>query len=193
MTRATARVFVGAGLLNLPSPARAQQPPQQQPPPQQPETLDDTMEAGNEEVATPVRELVPWNHYDGDVFHIRVGAGFLYEGVGYSQNAAGAQQFDLAPDTKIRDARFIIKGGFKFKRPITFSAGIMYDVPTKTFLIRETGVMVAVPELSGSIFVGRTKEGFSLNKVMVGYAGWTMERTEANDATIPILADGIKW
>src|SRR6185436_2378048 len=47
--------------------------------------------------------------------------------------------------------------------------------------------------LRGHIFVGRTKEGFSLNKVMVGYAGWTMERTEMNDATIPILAHGIKW
>ncbi len=28
---------------------------------------------------------------------------------------------------------------------------------------------------------------------MVGYAGWTMERTPISDATIPILADGIKW
>jgi len=28
---------------------------------------------------------------------------------------------------------------------------------------------------------------------MVGYAGWTMERTLISDETIPILADGIKW
>ena len=28
---------------------------------------------------------------------------------------------------------------------------------------------------------------------MVGYAGWTMERSTINDATIPILADGVKW
>ena len=28
---------------------------------------------------------------------------------------------------------------------------------------------------------------------MVGYAGWTMERTPISDATIPILADGVKW
>ena len=28
---------------------------------------------------------------------------------------------------------------------------------------------------------------------MVGYAGWTMERATISDATIPILADGIKW
>jgi len=60
-------------------------------------------------------------------------------------------------------------------------------------LFRETGVMFKVPQLSGYIFVGRTKEGFSLNKIMVGYAGWTMERATANDALVPLLADGIKW
>lgn len=59
--------------------------------------------------------------------------------------------------------------------------------------MRQTGVMVAVPELSGSVFVGRTKEGFSMVKIMTGYFGWTMERSTMNDATIPILADGIKW
>jgi phosphate-selective porin OprO and OprP len=48
-----------------------------------------------------------------------------------------------------------------------------------------------LPELSGHIFIGRTKEGFSMNKVMNGYAGWTMERQMALDV-IPILADGIK-
>jgi phosphate-selective porin OprO/OprP len=53
--------------------------------------------------------------------------------------------------------------------------------------------MVAVPELWGHLFIGRTKEGFSLNKVMAGYAGWTMERATVSDATIPILADGVKW
>jgi phosphate-selective porin OprO/OprP len=54
-------------------------------------------------------------------------------------------------------------------------------------------VMVSVPEILGDIAVGRTKEGFSLNKVMVGYGGWTLERQPINDATLPILADGIKW
>ena len=151
------------------------------------------MEAGDEELATPAHDLVKWNHYDGDLFHIRLGAGFLYDGARYSQNAASEEQFDLVPLTKVRDARFIIKGGFKFKRPITFSSGILYDTPTHKFLVRETGVMIDVPELSGDIFVGRTKEGFSLNKIMVGYAGWTMERTEISDASVPILADGIKW
>jgi hypothetical protein len=31
----------------------------------------------------------------------------------------------------------------------------------------------------GHIFVGRTKEGFSLNKVMIGYGGWTNERAQS--------------
>jgi len=40
--------------------------------------------------------------------------------------------------------------------------------------------------------VGRTKEGFSMSKVMNGYAGWALERQMAIDV-IPILADGLKW
>jgi phosphate-selective porin OprO/OprP len=69
----------------------------------------------------------------------------------------------------------------------------MYDGPTETWRFRQTGLMFDVPELYGSIFLGRTKEGFSTNKMMVGYQGWTQERATANDAFLPILADGIKW
>ncbi len=81
----------------------------------------------------------------------------------------------------------------RLERSITWSAGIMYDAPNHQWLIRQTGVMIAVPELWGHFFIGRTKEGFSLNKVMTGYDGWTMERATISDASIPILADGIKW
>ena len=59
--------------------------------------------------------------------------------------------------------------------------------------MRQTGVMVELPKLSSSVFIGRTKEGFSMNKVMVGYHGWTHERAPVSDAMIPILADGVKW
>ena len=69
----------------------------------------------------------------------------------------------------------------------------MYDGAKKEWLFRQTGIMVAVPELWGHIFVGRSKEGFSLNKVMIGYAGWGIERAPISDATLPILADGVKW
>lgn len=117
----------------------------------------------------------------------------LYEYAGYAQDAASKEQFDLVPASKLRDARFLFKGGFKFDLPVTWSVGIMFDDPTDTFLFRETGIMFTLPKAWGHVFVGRTKEGFSLNKVMVGYAGWTMERAPISDATIPILADGVKW
>ncbi len=138
-----------------------------------------------------------WNEFDGPLTTLKIGGGFLYEFAGYIQDEAGKQQMDsadveLEPDFKVRDFRVTMSGRVKTKRFITWKAGIMYDGPTSSWFIRETGIMVGVPELSGNIFVGRTKEGFSLNKVMNGYAGWTMERQMALDV-IPILADGVKW
>ena len=160
---------------------------------QQPQTLDDTMEAGEAEAKEPARSLVKWNHYEGQFFSIRLGGGVLLDYATYAQDANSQQQFDLTPEFKVRDARMLLKGRLKFKRQVTWSTGLMYDGPSGKWLVRETGIMVDVPEIWGNIFVGRSKEGFSLNKVMVGYAGWTMERATINDATIPILADGIKW
>lgn len=158
-------------------------------------TLDDTIDASEADgVEPPRRKMVKWNEYEGPYFTIRAGGGVLFEGAAYEQDEESEQQFDLEPEWKVRDARFSLKGRFpKFKRAVTWTSGLMYDGPTGEFLVRETGVMVEVSELHGHIFVGRTKEGFSLNKVMVGYSGWTLERATINDATIPILADGVKW
>ena len=192
MTRGTAAFVAVVTCLCLSAPAstRAQQTPATHPTP----TLDDTPpEAGNEELAEPARRLVTWNEYDGKHATFRMGAGFLYDYAAYTQDAKSEEQLSLSPADKVRDARFLLKGKLKLKRPISWSAGIMWDVPTRKFVFRETGVMIDVPEIFGHIFVGRTKEGFSLNKVMVGYAGWTMERATISDATIPILADGVKW
>jgi phosphate-selective porin OprO/OprP len=113
----------------------------------------------------------------------------------YAQDEDSKKQIEMHPDERLRDFRFILGGKLfpKWKRSVTWSAGIMYDAPNHQWLMRQTGVMIAVPELWGNFFVGRSKEGFSLNKIMVGYDGWTMERSPMNDATIPILADGIKW
>ena len=159
-----------------------------------PATLDDTPpEAGDEELAEPPASALRWNEFEGKRATFRFGAGFLYEYAAYSQDEDSKEQVALFPETKVRDARFVLKGRLKFKRPMSWSTGIMWDVPTHKFLFRETGVMIDVPEIWGQIFIGRTKEGISLNKVMVGYAGWTMERATISDATIPILADGIKW
>ena len=62
----------------------------------------------------------------------------------------------------------------------------MYDAANEEWAFRQTGIMVAVPEIWGHIFVGRTKEGFSLNKVMIGYGGldaWSVP--PISDAMLP--------
>lgn len=138
-----------------------------------------------------------WRLFPGKFSTLKLGGGFLYEFAGYSQNPVSKQQFDsigskLEPAFSVRDFRITASGQLKTKRVISWKAGFMYDGANRAWLVRETGVMIHVPELWGRFFIGRTKEGFSMNKVMVGYAGWTMERQMAIDV-IPILADGIKW
>ncbi|HXT14243.1 MAG TPA: porin [Gemmatimonadaceae bacterium] len=122
-----------------------------------------------------------------------LGGGVLVDYIGYDQDSASRSQFDLASIGKLRDARVLVGGKFSTKRSFTWQAGVMYDAATKKWLVRQSGVMIAIPELWGHLFIGRAKEGFSLNKVMVGYDGWTMERQPFTDASIPLLADGIKW
>jgi phosphate-selective porin OprO/OprP len=156
-------------------------------------TLDDTLVAGDDEVPEPVRKLITWNQYDGPLFTMSIGGGFLYEYAAYAQNENSKQQFALSPQAKTRDLRILLRGSLKTDRPTTWSVGIMRDFVTNDWTFRQTGFLVDVPEISGQIFIGRQKEGFSLNKIMVGYAGWTMERTPFSDAAIPILADGVKW
>lgn len=145
--------------------------------------------------APPRRDLVRWNEYRGPYFTMRAGFGFLVDFSGYAQDDESKRQIKMLPGEKLRDFRFLIGGKLfpKLERSVTWSAGIMYDAPNHQWLMRQTGVMFAVPELWGHFFIGRTKEGFSLNKVMTGYDGWTMERSTMNDASIPLLADGIKW
>jgi phosphate-selective porin OprO and OprP len=125
---------------------------------------------------------------------LHVGGGLLYDVIAYSQDSISREQFpSLIPQFKLRDARVLFGGRFKTARSFTWQAGVMYDAANSKWLVRQTGLMVAVPEIDSWFFVGRGKEGFSLNKVMVGYDGWSMERLPFTDATIPLLADGIKW
>lgn len=137
------------------------------------------------------------NIFTGRWSSFRLGLGFLYDYAAFSQDAEAKQQMDSAGVTienqfKERDFRVLANGQLTTKRIISWKIGLMYDGPNREWLMRESGVTIAIPEISGHIFVGRTKEGYSLNKVMNGYAGWTMERQMALDV-IPILADGIKW
>jgi phosphate-selective porin OprO/OprP len=134
-----------------------------------------------------------WNEYDGRLFTARLGLGFLYDYANYSQDSDAEELMPISEKADLRDFRFLLKGRLKFMPRISYTLGYMYDKAKEQWRFRQTGIMVDVPELYGSIFVGRTKEGFSTSKIMVGYQGWTMERSAANDALVPILADGIKW
>ncbi len=133
-----------------------------------------------------------WNEFENSTTTLRFGGGLLFDGATYIQDDNSKKQFELTPDVKVRDARVTMSGIFKSKREITWKAGIMFDGASKSWFMRETGVMVKFPEISGHIFLGRTKEGFSMSKVMNGYSIWNMERTMALDV-IPILSDGIKY
>jgi phosphate-selective porin OprO and OprP len=113
--------------------------------------------------------------------------------LGSAQAAASDDPGELPTLGRIRDSRFLITGRLSTTRSITWQTGIMYDWTTYKWFIRQTGFVIAVPEIYSNFWVGRTKEGPSLNRVMVGYDGWTMERFTFSDAAIPLLADGIRW
>ena len=149
--------------------------------------------AGEADAEPRRRQLLNRARFDLGFMTLHVGGGLLFDVAAYSPDSAIRQHFELEPIFKLRDARFLLGGRFAFKRAVTWQTGVMYDQPTKKWLFRQTGIMVAIPELWAHVFVGRAKEGFSLNKVMVGYDGWSMERLPFTDATIPLLADGVKW
>jgi phosphate-selective porin OprO/OprP len=157
-------------------------------------TLATGITAGESDGEQRRRQLFSRMKFDAGFTTVTIGGGLLFDGAGYAQDSISrAQVGSLDPVIKLRDFRFLLNGRFKTKRPITWQTGIMYDEPNKKWLFRQTGLMVAVPEIWSHFFIGRAKEGFSLNKVMTGYDGWSMERLPFTDAVIPLLADGVKW
>ena len=151
----------------------------------------DTTANGDPENEQPKRRLVKWNQYDGPVTTVRFGFGFLTDYATYSQDDESKQQFDLEPDVGVRDFRLLLSGKFKTSRPITWSLGYMYDGNADAWRWRQTGINFGLPEISSRLFVGRTKEGYSMVKLMTGYHPWGMERQPSLDF-VPILADGAK-
>jgi phosphate-selective porin OprO and OprP len=121
-----------------------------------------------------------------------IGGGYLQDYASYNQDSASAAEFDLERVGKIRDSRFILSGRFRTKRPAPWTMGIMYDWSAKKWLIRQTMINIAAPEIWGQVHVGRMKEGISLYKIMSGYDGMTMERFTFSDV-IPLFGDGVKW
>ena len=183
-----------AAALTAPQLGRAQEPAASSETPAE-AALSATMVAGESEADEPARKFVRWNEYEGPISTLRFGGGFLYDYAAYNPDDVSDQQIDFSDGSKLRDFRFLLKGKFVQveKRSLTWSAGIMWDAADERWAFRQTGLMIELPKISSNVFIGRTKNGFSMNKVMVGYYGWTHERAPASDAMLPILADGVKW
>jgi phosphate-selective porin OprO and OprP len=145
------------------------------------------------DAADPSEDLAPEGYqYDHELFSMRFGGGFLFDYNGYDQDGDNKTQMNLEPEIGIRDLRALVSGRLPGDR-LTYTLGYMYDAANNEFRFRQTGLRLLVPEVNGHLFLGRTKEGFSTNKFMVGYYGWTNERSAVNDAFLPILADGARW
>jgi len=139
--------------------------------------------------------MAAWNNFDGKYASLRLGWGFGWDFGAFEQDDPSKEQVTLENKNKLRDFRFLVKGRLKFfgERKVTYTAGIMYDGGNEEWVMRQTGIMVELPKNGGNLFFGRTKEGFSMSKIMVGYEILGVERMPMNDAIVPILGDGIKW
>jgi phosphate-selective porin OprO/OprP len=142
-------------------------------------------------------EKLPPNEYEGSKSSFKIGFGLIYDFTTYNQSSEFESQMDSAeltvsPTAKLRDFRVLGSGTLKTKREISFKFAYMWDGDNQQWLVRESGITLGVPELAGHIFIGRTKEGFSMVKVMNGHSPWANERQMALDL-IPIISDGIKW
>jgi phosphate-selective porin OprO and OprP len=162
-----------------------------------PATLDSTIVAAEAEEPRPPydQKLIHGNDYLGENYTLHFGYNAMYDAVGYSQDSGSVDQWGvLKDDSKWRDFRLVASGTFpKSKRLIQWKAGYMYDGLNDRWLWRETGLVVAVPELWGHLFIGRTKLGVSMIKHMSGASIMGLERAEIEDMTIPIQNDGIRW
>lgn len=138
-----------------------------------------------------------WNEFDLGFTTLRFGLGIIHEYAAYDQDDEGQAQTDsigseLENQFDWRDVRFIANGRFNTERPFIWKAAIMYDGLEEEWTIRETGLVVGIPELHSEVFIGRQKEGFSLNKTQNGHSTWGNERAMAVDM-IPLMTDGIRW
>ncbi|MFL5785045.1 MAG: OprO/OprP family phosphate-selective porin [Bacteriovoracaceae bacterium] len=151
------------------------------------------IDAAQSDESHSTNQDVKWNEFDLGPITMRLGGGVGVDSARYFQDDTSKKQMALDNVTALRDLRVLLKGRFNFAPRWSYTLGYMYDGAQDDWRFRQTGLMMDVPEWNGNLFIGRTKEGFSSNKAMVGYYIWTQERSAANEAFLPILADGVKW
>src|SRR3954469_20446209 len=118
------------------------------------------------EETTPLKAF----QYDNEYFSMRFGGGLLIDYTRFEQDQDSQDQLDLHPEIGIRDLRGLVGGRTPWK-PVIYTLGYMYDARANSFRFRQTGLRIKIDRLNGVLFLGRTKEGFSTNKLMVGYYG----------------------
>lgn len=138
-----------------------------------------------------------FNEADFGFTTARIGVAFMNDWAWYSQDEEGKAQMDSANvglhnQSKVRDVRIFFSGKIKSKRYLEWRAAMMWDGTEEEFTFRETGLIIGMPELSGKIFIGRSKEGFSSSKVQNGYSCPAIERQPALDP-VSIMTDGIRY
>ena len=118
-------------------------------------TLDDTVDAGeiDRDMSARPRKMTRWNEYTGPHFTANAGMGFLVDTASYAQDDTSRRRTDHGvPGPKTRDFRFVLGGSFaSLPRKVTYNLGIMYDAPSHSWLIRQTGIMVAVPDCGATL------------------------------------------
>jgi len=162
-------------------------------------TIDNSIVGAESEEPRPSAadpRLFHWNDITRENYTLHFGLNAMYDAVGVSQDDQSVDQMgDLkSPDSKWRDFRLLASGTFpKVKRLVQWKIGYMYDGLNDQWLVRETGVILAAPEIWGHLFVGRTKLGVSMIKQMSGASIWGLERAPIEDMIIPIMNDGVRW
>jgi phosphate-selective porin OprO/OprP len=155
-------------------------------------TIHTTVEAAQADGDVPPPIVKHLNEYEFERFSLRWGGGFLYDYATYGQDDPSQLQMTLSPLADVRDFRVLLKGRILVPQ-FTYTLGYMYDKAKGEWRFRQTGLMLDIPKVRGNVFVAEPRKVFSTSKMMIGYQGWTNERATFGDATIPVLADGIKW
>lgn len=143
------------------------------------------------------KKKLDFNEVDWGFTTARLGLAIMNDWAWYSQDVTGKSQMDsanvvLKDSIAFRDVRFFASGKINIKRDVVWKIASMFDGAQNEWTFRETGLLISVPELSGKIFVGRSKEGYSFNKVQNGYSCPGIERQPSLDL-IPIMTDGVRY